>query len=74
MSNAITIDEVVTRQEAKKLCTYVKLHRKQSPKATVHNIVMKWLDSEKEVTDRFAKHGILTAYGAYLLEFTLNLT
>lgn len=68
----MTLKDLITEGEAEKLMFVVKTS-KRGIGATTHNIVMKWLDSQPEVMERFRIHGVLKPYGAYMLEHFLKL-
>ncbi len=69
----LTLLDLITSSEARALKYFVAKHLRDDTHPTVHNIVMKWLDSRPKVMERFAQHGVIKTYGAYLLEYKLNL-
>ena len=63
---------IVTKEEAASLHEYVKKMRgERYLRLQKQNLVRKWLDSNPQVKEKMAASGIITAYGSYLLEFTL---
>jgi hypothetical protein len=69
MNPIIIAGDLVTRVELDKLARYVRSHPEER---TVHNLVMSWLDRQPVIMERFRVHGVLKAYGAYLLEYLLT--
>ena len=70
----IKVEDLVNRKQAKSLLDFVKRSRNKQGSPTVHNIIMQWLDDQPEVMKNFAKHGVLKAYGAYALEYFLQIS
>lgn len=68
----IKISDLVTLKEASELVDYVS-RGKRNGKNT-QNMILKWLDKQPLVMDRFRQHGVIKAYGSLLLEYHLKLT
>ncbi len=66
----VDVNHLVTTIDVASLAQYVARRPKGK---TVHNAVMKWLDGQPDILERFKTHGVLKAYGAYLLEYILRL-
>ncbi len=70
MDRSTTLSDLITQTELTDLREVVRIRK---PGQSVHNVVMKWLDNNPEVTKRFVRHGVIKAYGAYVFEYYLNL-
>lgn len=70
-NRTIEVHNLLTEEEISYLRAYVKTH--DHTPHTVHNLVMDWIDKNPRVLEQFRKHHILKAFGAYALEYMLEL-
>lgn len=71
---SIRLSDIINEQQAKSLKVYVakgRAERYLTP--SVHGLVMKWLDLNPIVKQQMEKNEVLPEYGAYLLEYYLQL-
>lgn len=73
MTNTVSIRELINGADVEDIKRFVSAQRSHTPSATTHNIVMKWLDSQPNIMERFRELGIIKAYGSYVLEYYLKL-
>ena len=66
----IRLADLINQAEAEKLTLYVASRKKDQ---SIHQSVMEWLDKNPQGLKRFENHGVLPEYGAYLMEFYLQL-
>lgn len=73
-NKTIKLGDLITEQEIMDIREYVRDKRSIPNPPTVYNCIMRWLDMNKPVLERFRKHGILKAYGAYAFEYYLGIS
>jgi hypothetical protein len=65
----LTIGDLINEQEIEQLRKFLKKRKN----GTCHNAIMAFIDTQPQIMDKFAKEGVIKPYGAYLLEFYLEL-
>lgn len=60
----IELSDLVTNREIKSIRAFIESH----PGAGIHNCIMAWIERRKTVRSRWAKLGVIKAYGAYVVE------
>jgi hypothetical protein len=68
----IRLSDLINQSESIHLKAFVRNNRKPNG-PSVNAIVMKWLDANPQVLKRFETHEVFKSYGAYMLEFYLDL-
>jgi hypothetical protein len=72
--STIKLGDVITPDEAKELVSCVSRVKAEGyTKPTVHHRIMTWLGDNPEVRERWQKLGVSDAYGAYMLEYHLQI-
>jgi hypothetical protein len=66
----VLFTDVITEAEAKALRKVVKARPKE---VSLHAAIVTWINSQPQVLERWNKLELLDSYGAYLLEYHLQL-
>ena len=72
MEKQVAIRDLITSREERELRLFLNKNERGIGKTT-HNLILKWLDSQPAIMERFRIHGVIKAYGAYLFEYYLLL-
>lgn len=72
-NKTVTLGELITSEEAADLIACVRRWRSLAQHSSIHNRIMKWLDCNPRVLKKFATAGLLKSYGAYMLEYVMEI-